>query len=177
MIASMLLRGGVLVKYIFIAPLSWNEKSPKSFAKLRAVGNKKRQTSFKWLVCRLCRYSVVREFKSIRKGKTAVLHLRICNLKSRLLGSKKARYIGLFAEHIFFMFLLWRKVRDSNPRDLPIYSISSQVSKTELSGIWRKITADVRTSKMPCFQSFLHLSHRKRSENPSPRVSTDFDGF
>ena len=30
---------------------------------------------------------------------------------------------------------LWRRVRDSNPRDLSVYSISSQVVKTELGGI------------------------------------------
>ena len=37
------------------------------------------------------RYSVVRKFKSIRKGEIAVLHIRICNLKSRHSGSKKPR--------------------------------------------------------------------------------------
>lgn len=34
---------------------------------------------------------------------------------------------------------------------------SSQVVKTEPGGIWWKITANVRTPKMPCFQGFPHL--------------------
>ena len=58
---------------------------------------------------------------------------------------------------------------------------SSQVSKTELGGIWRKITADVRTPKMPCFQGFSHPFASKtqwKSESESllrfRRVLTDF---
>ena len=59
--------------------------------------------------------------------------------------------------------------------------ISSQVTKTELDGIWRKITADARTPKMPCFQGFPHLFASKtqwKSESESllrfRRVLTDF---
>ena len=61
------------------------------------------------------------------------------------------------------------------------HSISSQVTKTELGGIWRKITADARTPKTPCFQGFPHLFESKtqwKSESESllrfHRVLTDF---
>ena len=52
---------------------------------------------------------------------------------------------------------LWRRRWDSNPRYREVQLISSQVVKTELGGIWRKITADERTSKMPCFQGLYDL--------------------
>ena len=55
----------------------------------------------------VCEYLVVREFDTALKWKTAVLHLQICISKSRRLGSKNPDFIGVFAEHIFFMFLLW----------------------------------------------------------------------
>ena len=76
---------------------------------------------------------------------------------------------------------LWRRGWDSNPRDLSVYSISSQVAKTEPGGIWWKITANTRTLKMPCFQGFPHLFASKtpwKSESESllrfHRVLTDF---
>ena len=58
---------------------------------------------------------------------------------------------------------------------------SSQIAKTEPGGIWRKITADARTPKMPYFQGFPHLFASKtqwKSESESllrfRRVLTDF---
>lgn len=78
--------------------------------------NTKRRTSFG--LSAVCEYSVVREFDTAPKGKTAVLHLQICISKPRYLGSKNPDKIGVFAEHIFFMFLLWRRRRDSNSRTL-----------------------------------------------------------
>ena len=79
------------------------------------------------------------------------------------------------------LFTHWRKRWDSNPRALADNRISSQVVKTELGGIWRKITADERTPKMPCFQGFSHLFESKtkwKSESESllrfRRVLTDF---
>ena len=61
------------------------------------------------------------------------------------------------------------------------YLISSQIGKTELGGIWREITADIRTPKMPCFQGFPHLfasKMQRKSESESllrfRRVLTDF---
>lgn len=38
-----------------------------------------------------------------------ILYLRICIPKSRHLNSKNPDKIRVYAEHIFFMFLLWRK--------------------------------------------------------------------
>lgn len=61
------------------------------------------------------------------------------------------------------------------------HSISSHLRKTEVSGIWRKITADARTPKMPCFQGFAHpfaSKTQRKSESESLlrfcRVLTDF---
>ena len=77
--------------------------------------------------------------------------------------------------------LSWRRRWDSNPRTLADQLISSQVVKTELGGIWRKITADVRIPKMPCLQGFPHPFASKtqwKSESESllrfRRVLTDF---
>ena len=42
--------------------------------------------------------------------------------------------IGVFAEHIFFMFLFWRKRWDSNPRAREGYLISSEAPRTEIDG-------------------------------------------
>lgn len=44
-----------------------------------------------------------REFKSIQKGKTAILHLCFCTEKNRRLGSKKARYIRAFRRRHLFL--------------------------------------------------------------------------
>ena len=76
---------------------------------------------------------------------------------------------------------VWRRGWDSNPCAIARKLISSQVVKTEPGGIWRKITADARTPKMPCFQGFPHLFASKtkwKSESESllrfRRVLTDF---
>ena len=68
-----------------------------------------------------------------------------------------------------------------NPKNEKRHLIPSQVVKTELGGIWRKITADERTPKRPCFQGFSHLFALKmqwKSESESllrfRRVLTDF---
>ena len=51
-----------------------------------------------------------REFKSIHKGKTAILHLRFGTEKNRRLGSKKARYNRAFRKrHLFCLHILARK--------------------------------------------------------------------
>ena len=53
-----------------------------------------------------------REFKSIRKGKTAILHLRFGIEKNRRLGSKKARYNRAFRKrHLFCLNIM---ANDSN---------------------------------------------------------------
>ena len=48
-----------------------------------------------------------REFKSIHKGKTAILHLRFGTEKNRRLGSKKARYNRAFCRrHLFCLHIM-----------------------------------------------------------------------
>ncbi len=50
-----------------------------------------------------------REFKSIHKGKTAILHLCFGTEKNRRLGSKKARYNRTFRRrHLFCLYILVR---------------------------------------------------------------------
>ena len=50
-----------------------------------------------------------REFKSIHKGKTAILHLRFGTEKNRRLGSKKARYNRAFRRrHLFCLHIMVR---------------------------------------------------------------------
>ena len=44
--------------------------------------------------------------------------------------------IGVYAEHIFFMFLLWRKRWDSNPRAREGYLISSVLLRTHFNGFY-----------------------------------------
>ena len=41
-------------------------------------------------------------FESIRKGKTAILHLCFGTVKNRRLGSKKTRYIRAFRRRLLF---------------------------------------------------------------------------
>lgn len=51
-----------------------------------------------------------REFKSIHKGKTAILHLRFGTEKNRRLGSKKARYNRAFRKrHLFCLHIMARR--------------------------------------------------------------------
>ena len=52
-----------------------------------------------------------REFKSIHKGKTAILHLRFGTEKNRRLGSKKAQYNRAFRRrHLFCLHIMAQMV-------------------------------------------------------------------
>ena len=52
------------------------------------------------------------EFKSIHKGKTAILHLCFGTEKNRRLGSKKSRYIRAFRRrHLFCLHIMAQKER------------------------------------------------------------------
>ncbi len=53
-------------------------------------------------ICLAYRIFTFREFKSIHKGKTAILHLCFGTEKNRRLGSKKARYIRAFRRRYIF---------------------------------------------------------------------------
>ena len=52
------------------------------------------------------------------KGKQWFYIFKYASRKPGIWAAKNPDKIGVFAEHIFFMFLLWRRVRDSNPRFL-----------------------------------------------------------
>ena len=82
----------------------------------------------------ICVYLDLQEFISFLKGKIAVLYLCFWTPQFSRIDSKNPDKIGVFAEHIFFMFLLWRRRRDSNPRaGFPAYALSRGASSTSLS--------------------------------------------
>ena len=56
-----------------------------------------------------------REFKSIHKGKTAILHLRFGTEKNRRLGSKKARYNRAFRRRHLFCLHIMVEMRGVEP--------------------------------------------------------------
>ena len=62
-------------------------------------------------ICLAYRIFTFRKFKSIRKGKTAILHLCIGTEKNRRLGSKKARYNRAFRRrHLFCLHIMAQMV-------------------------------------------------------------------
>lgn len=52
------------------------------------------------------------------KGKQRFYIFKYASRNPGIWAAKKPDKIGVFAEHIFFMFLLWRRRRDSNSRTL-----------------------------------------------------------
>ena len=60
------------------------------------------------------------------KGKQWFYIFKYASRKPGIWAAKNPDKIGVFAEHIFFMFLLWRSGWDSNPRNLAVQLISSQ---------------------------------------------------
>ena len=84
-------------------------------------------------------------------------------------AAKNPDKIGVFAEHIFFMFLLWRRVRDSNPRDLSVYSISSAAPSTTRTTL--------RVYFRPLFSSFPKHSKilwREKQERKLKNIRFEF---
>ena len=66
-----------------------------------------------------------REFKSIHKGKTAILHLCFGTEKNRRLGSKKARYIRAFrVRHLFCLHIMVEVTR---------FELATSASRTQRS--------------------------------------------
>lgn len=61
------------------------------------------------------------------KGKQRFYIFKYASRKPGIWAAKNPDKIGVFAEHIFFMFLLWRRQWDSNPRTLADQTISSLV--------------------------------------------------
>ena len=78
-----------------------------------------------------------REFKSIHKGKTAILHLCFGTEKNRRLGSKKARYIRAFRRrHLFCLHIMSMGYK----KDIfAVFSYEFELSHCylSLSGIYR----------------------------------------
>ena len=90
---------------------------------LRAIKNGRQV--FDDLSADICVYFDLQEFISFLKGKLAILYLCFWILKFSHMDSKTPDKIGGFSEHIFFMFLLWRRRRDSNSRaNFLTYSLS-----------------------------------------------------
>ena len=102
----------IAVSYRALCRLANSFCNTSVFFFLRAI---KRQIDFCFLSALRIGYSVVREFKSCRKGKTAILHLCFGTEKNRRLGSKKARYIRAFRRRHLFVSTLWYPRGDSNP--------------------------------------------------------------
>lgn len=61
---------------------------------------------------------------------------------------------------------LWRRVRDSNPRDLSVYSISSAVRKSELNGFQQNRMEDRRTPKPQCLRGSFGVFWRQKPATP-----------
>ena len=134
--------------------------------------NAKRRTSFG--LSAVCEYLVVREFDTAPKGKIAVLHLQICISKSRRLGSKKPRQNRGFAEHIFFMFLLWRRGRDSNPRSVisGTHDFQScaldQLSHLSIRAV--QLTSDIIAHPNPFVKGIFRFFSKKRRSDYVRRI-------
>lgn len=66
------------------------------------------------------------------KGKQWFYIFKYASRKPGIWAAKNPDKIGVFAEHIFFMFLLWPARRDSNPR--PSESESAAISSFATGG-------------------------------------------
>ena len=95
-----------------------------------------------------------REFKSIHKGKTAILHLCFGTEKNRRLGSKKARYIRAFRRrHLFCLHIMSRQARYE-----PAYTISG----------FEKLRFSIAKRVSPIEIPFCNKKSARRESNPRP---------
>ena len=76
------------------------------------------------------------------KGKQWFYIFKYASRKPGIWAAKNPDKIGVFAEHIFFMFLLWPARRDSNPR--PLESESTAISSFATGG-YRRTTESTRS--------------------------------
>ena len=139
MIASILLRAGVLVKYILSAPFREIRTRPacaikdcgrvprnlvayamkKARSLLQNFGQLKAKTADKFLVSSILS----------AKQKQPFYIYEYASPNPGVWAAKNPDKIGVYAEHIFFMFLLWRRKRDSNSRaGHPTYALSRGAS-------------------------------------------------
>ena len=96
----------ILVSYQALSRLADSFCSISVFSFLRII---KKADRFLISICLAYRILNFQEFKSIHKGKTAILHLCFGTEKNRRLGSKKARYIRAFRRrHLFCLHIMAR---------------------------------------------------------------------
>ena len=112
--------GGGIGKVHFVSSFSWNEKSPKSFAKLRAVKRKNGRQVSSDLSAVWSSYSVVREFKSIRKAKQPFYIYEYTSWNPGIWVAKNPIKSGFFMGYIFSLF--WWSIGGSNPWPLDCQS-------------------------------------------------------
>ena len=119
------------------------------------------------------------------KGKQWFYIFKYASRKPGIWAAKNPDKIGVFAEHIFFMFLLWRRVRDSNPRCLAAHDFSRvapSTTRTTLqvvsspNPLWKMGRTDGENSKI-----FSFSNPRKTCINQDffgwsvPRSDSDFE--
>ena len=80
-----------------------------------------------------------REFKSIHKGKTAILHLRFGTEKNRRLGSKKARYNRAFRRRHLFCLHIMVRATGLEPACLTTYEPKSYVSANSTTPAYEQL--------------------------------------
>ena len=122
-----------------------------------------------------------REFKSIHKGKTAILHLRFGTEKNRRLGSKKARYNRAFRKRHLFCLHIMAETEGFEPSSLKGHHDfeSSCQNRT-----WWNLTEDNGRCENPENAVFSRLSAPLCIENAvkirvreSPPISPSSNGF
>ena len=103
---SIHLLSSILVSYRALSRLANSFCSISDFSFFRVI---KKADRFLISICLAYLIFTFREFKSIHKGKTAILHLRFGTEKNRRLGSKKARYNRAFRRrHLFCLHIMAR---------------------------------------------------------------------
>lgn len=122
-----------------------------------------------------------REFKSIHKGKTAILHLRFGTEKNRRLGSKKTRYNRAFRKrHLFCLHIMAQTVRFELTCGCP----QTDFESSGKNRTWRNLTEDNGRRENPenavfsrlfaplCIENAVKIRVRK-----SPPISPSSNGF
>ena len=114
-----------------------------------------------------------REFKSIHKGKTAILHLRFGTEKNRRLGSKKARYNRAFrVRHLFCLHIMVGVRRFELPASWSRTKRSTELSHTpQRFSIIPLLFSVVKTK----IKKLAHFG-KKVSENKTPPPADPDEG-
>ncbi len=83
----------------------------------------------------VCEYFVVREFDTAPKGKTEVLHLQICILETRHLGSKKPPIKSGFSRNISFYVPFMVEARGIEPLSESLFTRLSPGASVYLNSL------------------------------------------